>query len=271
MSNKFRLAINSRIDRQTNDSNSDFRVYLKEAISSLKSSVKIGLKKVAIPNTMYSFSEYNNVLYYVRELNTGPNLSELKFETDRIYEGGKDLENFMNNEFSNKGHNITVVFDEATQRFSFTNNESNPFYIINTFLNPTFQSVTLENSAHHKIGIIRDTTQHKVSNGSTFECKGLPKILNTSVYHIVSNKLGDTQKYKLVKSRNHPIIASVFNDVSFGDMITREYSDDETFFSVVNDEIEIIDIQILDEEYQPVNLNGSNLVLEFVYWFVPRS
>ena len=272
-----RLLINSssRINDNSVDPSHDFRVFLDDSIDSGKENIRIGLKKVSIPNTAYTFSEYNNWLYYSLNLDGAEEVKKVELPTDKVFEDVEEVAQELQQALQDKGDNITVDLIEDEYKLQLTNNtEEDEFRIINPVYEPFVLSegefhVDIKFTATHKLGFTEDTRGEWIeANGGTYKAPGIAKIINTSIYYITSRTLGDSLRTITPQHEKmeFQMIGSVLNRVGFGNIHQKVFDEESIIFFDMGSGLNGFDVQILDEHYNPINLNRANVVLEFIYF-----
>jgi hypothetical protein len=247
-----RLIINSLIDRNINGSHSDFTVYLDESLNPGSDKFMIGLKKVSLPNTIYTFHQKDSYLWYL----VNGTLHNIQIPTEEDIEDGAQLAQALTDLFSVNNHSIDVSMNDTTARLQFTNNTGNPIRLVSSDLyEPVVNSTDIVNSANHKLGLLGDLSNNTISNNFTYEATGVPKIISTSIFHITSKTIGDYRQSILPKQQElqQYILYSALNTVGFGDIINKDIPHDDLKWFEIDGSIDTIDIQIRDENYRIVN------------------
>ena len=107
-----------------------------------------------------------------------------------------------------------------------------------------------------------DTTGYfPTTTSTTVNAPFLPSLQGSNNYHICSNTLGQGQGSLLVNNSKRAIICTVPSDVDFGGVIHYEATDiqlnQRKFNRPIN--IQTMHIQVLDDDNEVVDLNGSNI------------
>ena len=123
-------------------------------------------------------------------------------------------------------------------------------------------STDLKSSPMGQILGLGDLTGYYPSSPSTtINAPYLPSLEGSNNYHICSNTLGQGQGSLLVNNSKRAIICTVPADVDFGGIIHYEAKDiqlnERKFNRPIN--IQTMHIQVLDDDNEIVDLNGSNI------------
>ena len=260
-----RLLINSKLDRDINGSNSDFIVYMDESLNPGSNHFMIGLKKVSLPNTVYTFHFKDSYLWYLYD----GTLYNIKIPTNEVIEDGTQLASTLKDLFGVNGHSIDVNFNDTTNRLQFTNNSSVDIRIVSSNLyETTVNGQDIVNSCNDKVGLIEDLTNNVITPSVTYEAKGVPKIISSSVFHITSKTLGNYKQSILPKQQSNQqfILYTLLNTAGFGNIIQKDIERDDVKWMEVDETLDKIDIQLRDEDYRIIDLNGANVILELEMW-----
>jgi hypothetical protein len=260
---RYKLAINSEIDREPNSSRHKFTSFLSRPFVSYGRKIRFGLRKAVIPNLMYSFHPNDTRLWYLVD----GTLKSIDISSSRVFENGQELADHLTDLFSNNGDSgITVTLDNNTKKLSFNNNTGVTIRIVSDFVYETEVNGTqLFNHANVKLGLTSDLSQTNIPDGSSLTPVSIPRLASTNVYHILSrDKVSNDITVTPSPNDNPHILASVLVDKSFGDLITIHLSDDEIFYFEI-DELYKISIEVTDDQFRPIDLNGGNVYLEFEY------
>lgn len=265
--NKQKIIINSELDRQPGDSREQFRSFLSRPITSYNRTIKIGVQSAVIPNTAYTFHQNDTYLWYVLDVGGADTVKNVVLPSNRLFETSNDLATELDSLFTANGDSIDVTSDGDTKKLQFTNNTGSPIRLVSDFVyEVVYNGTTLYNHANKKLGIIDDLRNTSVPDGSTFTPSGLPRLSSTFAYHIISTTLVRQSKTSTPNPNNNPhILVSVLNNRSFGDLLTVSYPENEIFYHNMSDNLSSIDVQVVDDEYRPVSLNGANVYLELLY------
>jgi hypothetical protein len=249
-----RLIINSLIDRDINGSHSDFTVYLDESLNPGSDKFMIGLKKVSLPNTVFTFHVKDSYLWYLYD----GNLHNIKLPTEEDIEDGAQLAQAITDLFAVNNHNIEATMNDTTKRLQFTNNSNVDIRLVSSDLyEPVVNGTDIVNSANHKLGLLGDLSNNVITPSFTYECEGVPKIISTSVFHITSKTLGNYRQSILPKNQSNQqyILYTALNNVGFGDIIQKDIAQDDIKFFEIDGSIDSIDIAIRDENYRIIENN----------------
>lgn len=270
---KRKVIINSNLDREPGGTSSNFQVYLSRPLEAHRGRVKIGLRKAVIPNTAYNLHVSESILWFVQNPDTQNELLDsIQVDVDRIYQDSNDLADEVNARLDAKGYDDLVCeVNELTGRLRFRSTDNNTYRLIGDYIfELEYNGVPLFNHINRRLGIVEDTRGTLIdSNGTWYQATGLPKLVNTLVYHVTSGQLGNEYNTTTPSKFDNPkIIMTMMNNVPYGFNNTQIYDDSEMFTVVLQDGLNEFDIQIRDEEYRIVDLKGANVYLEFDYWFI---
>ena len=260
---KYKLVINSEIDREPNTSRHNFSSFLSRPVVSYGRKIRFGLRKAVIPNLMYTFHPNDTRLWYLVD----GTLKYIDISSSRVFDDGDDLATHLTQLFSdNSDSGITVTLDSNSKKLKFENNTGVSIRIVSDFLYETVVNGTqLFNHANVKLGLIDDLRQTDIPDGSSLTPSGIPRLINTTVYHILSrDKVSNDITITPSPNDNPHILSSIKVNKLFGDMLTTHRSDDEIFWFEI-DELYKISIEVTDDQFRPVDLNGGYVYLEFEY------
>lgn len=185
-----------------------------------------------------------------------------------------DVREELQQRFQDNGDDITIDIVDDEYKFLLTNNNDDGIRIINPVYEPRVLSedefnVDIEFTANHKLGFTDDTRDEWISsNGGTYKAPSIAKVLNTSIYYITSKTIGDSLR-TLTPQHEHMefhMIGSVLNNVRFGDINQKDYDDNEVIWFDMDNGLNKFDIEILDEHYNPADLNDANCIFEFIFF-----
>jgi hypothetical protein len=262
-----KIFINSELDRQPNNSRESFISFLSRAIPTHGYALRIGVSRMVIPNTAYTFHPNDSYLWYVTDLGGTDTLKSVTISTERLFENAQDLADHLQNLFTSNGDSITVGVNQDSLKLEFTNSTGSPIRFISDFIYEVeFSGSPLYNHANKKLGINSDLRNTSIPDGSVFTPAGLTRLSSTFAYHLISTTLVDPSQTSTPSPNKNPhVLASVLNNKGFGDLLTVFYSRDEIFYHKMSDDLSSIDIQVVDDEYRPVSLNGANIYVELSY------
>lgn len=269
-----RLYVNSSLDRSKNSSSSNFRVYLDESIDARMNKIMIAVKKVSLPNTVYTFAFEDSILWYLTDVGGASEaLKYIAIPTDKNYKDVSELIEDINTSFINEGDNISVSQDDTTKRLRFRNDSPFKIRIVssNEYEN-IVNGTTIVNSCNNKIGLVGNLTDDTLDTGESYLATGIPKLLSTSMFYITSTTLGNWMNTMLPRSKTYKeyIIHSMLNTGGFGDVLQDSLDENSMFWIEIDGSLTDFDIVIKDENYREVNLNGANVIIELEYYLIGK-
>lgn len=264
-----RVIINSEIDADlASNSLTDFEVFLSKPIQVEHGEMlRLGLKRVIIPTTIYTFHTEENTVYYIID-NT---LHQIQLNTERVFLDGEELEAHLNTLLEQNGHsNLNFSFSQSSNKLTFTNNSNNEVRLLSDNLFETeYNGTTLFNNAIARLGFYSDLRDFPLQNGEGLEADGVIRLMPTKVLHITSDLIGDRD---ITTSPNpnysFSVLNSVMNNVSYGGLLTKSYAKEDMLYFDITSTITRIDIQIRDDKYRIINNHGAGCYLEFEYEYV---
>ena len=90
-------------------------------------------------------------------------------------------------------------------------------------------------------------------------------LIRTKYLHVVSSKLAEYDAMITSKNKKYPVIASIPVSVPYGYILNQTQDRDTSDFSKHNSNLNLssIDIKFLDDNFNPVDLNGSDWSISF--------
>jgi hypothetical protein len=261
---KKRLIINSEINRNS-QSRDNFSIFLDNPMPHLRNKIRFAVQKAIIPNTAYSVHPQESKLYYVVDPN-GPSeeLKHISLDTKKVLEDPTDLADEMSLLFDNNGETIDVVVEDTSKKLKFTNNSGQTIKLLSSedWISE-WNGNPLPDRANNKIGLSQDMTSVVLVNGGSTTSKHIPKIQNTMIYHLVSQRLVDNATSITPDKDIKPhVLISMLNTGSWGSNLTTERPENMLWSISTNSDFDQLDIQVLDDKFRPVDLNGAPIFLE---------
>ena len=263
MRQKYKIAINSEIDREPNSSRDNFRTFLSRPVSNFNREIQVGLRKAVIPNTAYTFHPNDNYLWYVLD----GTVKNIQLDTQRVFSDGEQLAEHLTNLFGeNNDTGITVEQNENSKKLVFSNSSGVDLRLVSDFIYETeVNGTSIFNHSNVKLGLIDDMSNTIISDGQSYSPSGIPRLVSTFVYNILSKGLVSNTVTTTPSPNDNPhILASLLNNKGYGDLLTIHLADDEIFWFNVKS-LNSFDIIITDDQYRPISLNGGNVYLELEY------
>lgn len=260
---KYKIALNSEIDREPTASRDNFRAFLSRPVSNFNRDIRIGLRKAVIPNTTYTFHPNDTYLWYVLD----GTLKNIQIDASRVINDGEALAQHLTELFAdNSDTGITVEQNEHSKKLIFSNSTGNDLRLVSDFIFETEVNGTpLFNHANVKLGLIDDMSNQTIADGQSYSPSGIPRLVSTLTYNLLSKGLVSNTVTTTPSPNDNPhILATLLNNKGYGDLLTIHLSDDEIFWFDVRS-LSSIDVIITDDQFRPISLNGGNIYLEFEY------
>ncbi len=204
--------------------------------------ILIGLTNLTIPNTIYNFNSSNNSITFTQGSTVTVTVTVGNYSAST-------LTTALNTAIAAAGKSITVSFDEENALFTFTG--SSAFTIDSATM---FRQLGLKDQLPTASATTYTATQVCDFAGAT---NLYVRIRNVSMNNLDSR--GATSN----------IIASIVNDVNYGDYIF--YSPPEVLYFQINEQqLSHIDIEITDQESNLIQLNGASFNVTLSVHFVKQ-
>lgn len=207
------------------------------------------VKSIVIPNTQYNVTKYTYRIFY----DAGSGETSLTVPV-----GQYDLNSLIaavETKFGEVGIPLTIIQDETTLKLNMT-------FGIPVFL---YGKSTLA----HTLGWEFDSAFNTVH-----ELPNLPDLSGLQKVYIKSNKLSNDVSMVTSDKKQINIFTEVDVDVPFGGIVHRVLDDLNTSDEVTNrqpNNISSIDIELLDQNLDPVDLNGHDFeIILKVFSYVSR-
>lgn len=98
---------------------------------------------------------------------------------------------------------------------------------------------------------------------------GIPRISSTLVFNLASKQIVDSRKMISPSENITPsLMVSIPNKVSFGDFNVAEFDMSEVVFHPIGADLTEFDLELLDDNYRPLDLNGASMWIELVVRFL---
>jgi hypothetical protein len=204
----------------------------------------VQLKDITFNNTMYNITVKNNRLTW---------FDSFSMQYDIIipighYTSG-ELQQYINTTTTSVYPLCPIQFsaNTKTMRFTITNTSSFHLSPVSTILNV----IGFENPSQI------DQTSHIATQMYNF--------LVTRHVHIISNALAECDAFIANNGKKYAVIASVPVNVPFGGVVNlseEKTSADESFHNS-NINLSTVDIRLVDNNFEVIDLNGSNIIMNF--------
>ena len=233
------LYINS--ENRTSGDPENFKLRLNKTISDIHS---IHFKACEIPFSYYPVNSSNNLIIF---RNNVP--SEWHALLTPGNYTGDELATEIQTQMNAQVPGFTVTYDDKTLKY--------------TWINAT---TTFEiNSISTAIKILGlDTTDPGVA--SSYTSKNCINITGTNHLYIISSKLTQGNELAYADTTQKNIYARIPIDVNFGEVLRYKTEENDSNVSVYDGMVDIsdVDFQLVDEDFNQMDLNGLNWNMEFV-------
>lgn len=231
------IFLNSK--NRTSGSTSNFKTRL---IKGLKNVHRIQLRSVEVPISYYTVNSTNNTLKFSNQVPTEFTVTFSPGNYSAI-ELATEIQTKMR-VFSSA---MTVVFNDNTLRYTFTNNGNNL---------RLFDTVT---TCQDLIGLENDT-----GSVTTFTSTKIIDISGPNHLYILSNELTSGRDMALVDNDYREIAFRVPIKESFGSINNYEPSSLQYLNYNTDHLLQQIDLQLVDDDFIPVELNGLDWSIELL-------
>ena len=268
--------INSKTDREPENSNSDFSVFFNNPIEIRKQST-LSLRDIQMTNTNLQFKESNSILWIAT---SNPDVAPeeevatpLEIDYNKLYEDLDEVVTELNLRATE--HSLPITFSLVDNKISLknTNSSGTTFRVVGTDQYETrFKGIILPdrnvggllyNKANKKLGFTNDTRTQQLPYNVSYQAPSIA-ILSPSLCYYVTCNLTDFENIIGNPYKNPNILSKIQVTSGYGSILTQYYDNPQEFI-IVDNTIEKISISILDDEYEPVDLHGGYLTatLEF--------
>eukprot|EP01138_Halocafeteria_seosinensis_P007153 gb/GECG01007314.1/.p1 GENE.gb/GECG01007314.1/~~gb/GECG01007314.1/.p1 ORF type:complete len:261 (+),score=35.30 gb/GECG01007314.1/:1-783(+) len=236
---------------------------LDDAVGGHRQKAQIGVAKAIIPNTAYPFNDKNNKLYFYDSA-SATTATSLSISTKTLFQDLQGFADHLTDLADNAGFSgLTFDVDSDSQRIIVDNATGSQIRFLKT--DTDIDGNDLPDKANERVGLIASADFDPIADATTKTLTGLPRIASTLVYNISSKSIVDSRK---VISPNEEItpsaLVSIPNSVSFGDFLIYSPERNSIVFHPVDASLSEFDIELLDDNYRDMNLNGSNIYLELL-------
>jgi len=199
----------------------------------------VQFKSICFSNTAYNITASNNTIAY--EVLGVPT-------TTSIPVGQYDIPSFIVALNTALGGVLVVADLPLVNKFTWTSPGNTQILLVGTTM-------------HRIIGITADTAV-----GIAYTSNVIYSMISTYMYHLCSNSLARADNMIKSDKNKYAIIASIPLDVGWGFVKFHEENLDTSDFSLFSGHknLSTIDLKLLDDKMNPVDLNGSGYVCEFV-------
>lgn len=263
---KKHLFISSIRDKQRHQSNSNFDVYLPTTFRTRKAVVL----SASIENTVYSFQNTNNLLFYYVD----NDLYFIALPTDLYINAVSDIDDnpqndlvaILTNLFKKNSHNIGVAFSTDSGKLTFKNNMSKTVRFVSSD-EWEFNRQKFFNKCNNKLGLTQDMRQATLAQNQTITSGSIVRLKNDCFF--ICSSLGENNSYlanEVLQYRSLPVLCKVqVLNGGFGSIEEfRQVAPDVNQIDIFGENISRISIEVLDEYMNPIDLNGGNVTVELL-------
>lgn len=242
MRDYIQLFINS--ENRSSGSATNFKTRLNRGINNIES---IKIRSVEIPNSFYPVNSNNNTIQFQDNV---PNTYSVTL-TPGSYTSSELLTELETQMSSALAGFTGGSFDDNTLKFTLSNG-TNDFKILDS----------TTTTAQKLIGLSGDTAL-----GSSWTSDNAVNITGPSFLFIMSNKLSTGRRLSYSDNTERPIFLKVPINCNFSEVImaNESFHHEETHLIYDNQfNMSEIDFQLVDDEYNELDLNGLNWSIEFL-------
>lgn len=251
---QFVYFINSYLDRTPSDYTHSWTTYFSEPVRvSGKKRMKLQLQNIELPNTAYTFPEASSILWVnIWDGVSAWILKSYSVATDRNFNTPSDFVTYINT--LTVADSLVFSYDANTCRMTLTNNNANKIRVVGSYRYQDSISTTYNNIID-RLGFTQDLTSAEVASSGTLEGETILRLLRTNRYYITCSNLGNYSKQSRVPSPYvNPYIIACVASSNFGRISQLEYGN-AVFFYTNELELKSLKFEILDDEFQSVQLN----------------
>ena len=225
------LMIDSRF--RSSGTHEDFVHHLNE--NDFHSCRYVQLKDITFNNTIYNITTANNVLNWFTTINNTLTIPVGYYTAD-------ELLTYINS-------NSALVFVNNTKLRKFVVSSSTAFYILATS--------TILNVIGFQVPIQTLLSSHTGTQ--------LYNFITTRHIHVISNSLSEPDSFVANNGKKYAVIATIPVISPFGGVIniTEEKTSADDSYHNANINLSSIDIRLVDNNFETINLNGSNIIMNF--------
>lgn len=204
----------------------------------------VQLKDIAFPNTMYNIKTSNNQLIWVDNLAV-----QYSITIPVGYYTAAELVSYINATTTLVHPLCPIQFVPNTKTRKFTITNTVPFHLSAT---STILKV---------IGFPAPSQTNLLLHTAT----QLYNFLVTSYVHVLSSTLAESDAMVSSNGKKYAVIATVPINVPYGYMvnITEEKTSSDESLHNANVNLSTIDIRLVDSDFQVIDLNGSQVIVNF--------
>ena len=272
MNNKeITLYVNSLIDRNVEDdlNNSSFTIFLDVPIKTNKGNISMRIESIELPNTFYSFPQESSLFWILTNIGTTHNLINIPLQTDAIYENGDELITYLNNYCSFNSIPLVFSYNKFRGKITITNNYSNPIRIVSSYryIGIDTYSSNINNDCQDRLGFnLNYSSGFNINSSGSLEASGILRLLRTNCAYLSCDiSDGSNQRSSLVPSnKNGSNIVCKIPCGNFG-TVSQVQIVSEVELLCSEKMINKLNFSLLDDELNPLSLNGSPLTFSVIF------
>lgn len=242
MKDYIQLFVNS--ENRSSGTASNFKTRLNRGINNIES---IKVRSVEIPNSFYPVNSNNNTIQFQDNV---PNTYSVTL-TAGSYTASELLTEIETKMSASLAGFTGGSFDDNTLKFTLTNS-TNDFKILDS----------TTTTAQKLIGLSGDTAL-----GSSWTSDNAVNITGPNYLFIMSNTLSSGRRLAYSDTEERPIFLKVPINCNFSEVImaNESFQHEETHLLYDNQfSMNEIDLQLVDDTYRELDLNGLNWSIEFM-------
>lgn len=179
-------------------------------------------------------------------------------DTNQVFDDGTDFANYLTNLVSGTFANIAFTFDNNTKRITVADSTSTNFTL-------TPQNLTERKCVFQKMGF---NVSQSLTGAFTYTAEHSPFLASTSNIFVRSSLIaGETETpagsgNNLDFNGEEPadifnIITAIPVNLGYGDILSFQATTDRIFIGSIGHNIHRIDIQLLDDDFEPLQLQSN--------------
>jgi hypothetical protein len=249
----FVIHINSNTDRTTVDTDTaSWTTFLYKAIQCAHGNkLKMAVESVELPNTVYSFSPYENTIWWIHDYGGTNVLRSVTIATDRTYDS-TNFATYLNSLMSASSYLLTFAYDNNTGRLTLTNNQAVPIRLIGSYR----YGETAANNAADKLGFTQSLLTTSIAAAGTLNATGVLRLLRTNCYYLTCDSIGSRVSQGQVPTPyEQPRIIAKIQASNFG-TLSQIRNGSSLYYDVSEKDIKSLAFSVLDDQLYPVSFNG---------------
>jgi hypothetical protein len=262
---ELKLYVNSGFDKQYNETTDNWTTYIDPHLPQFNH-YRVKVDEIEFPNTAYNIPEYNSILWYYYDTDGTNTLKYVAINFNRKYDQPQDLIDEINSGFTTNGDNITIAYNNNTNKVTLTNSTSVKIRFVSSYVWEP-ENANFYWQINRRLGITQDLRNEIIDPSNSLTGENSLTLLRSQCYYLECNILGSNRADQTrVPNRNFNtnILARVTAN-TYSDLSQLSYPG-ELEFDVGKSTISQIKFNVLDDRLEPVNLNGHpvTMALRFI-------